>query len=70
MLLVFRHAESPYRAIEVTLHGLDAAATYELTYDTTGEKSKCLGSDLIKSLLINLPAKSSSEMITYRKFSQ
>ena len=37
MILAFRRAECPDEAIDVSLHGLDARATYELS---TGHRAK------------------------------
>jgi alpha-galactosidase len=67
MLLVFRHAESPYSALEVSLHGLEPEATYELTYDITGQKIRLPGAELMKAYTLILPDRPDSELIVYRK---
>jgi hypothetical protein len=67
MLLVFRHAESPYRTAEVSLHGLDPAATYELHSDSTGETTRATGAALMSSWQLTLAERHSSDLITYRE---
>jgi alpha-galactosidase len=66
-LMLYRRAESPYREIEVVLHGLEPDATYELTFDSTKEKRKMSGTLLMKQLLLSIPEKHRSELITYRR---
>ena len=67
MILVFRRAESPYATVDVTLHGLDPNATYELASDGTGEKRQAKGSDLMKGFQLTLRDRHSSDLIVYRK---
>jgi alpha-galactosidase len=67
MILVFRRAESPFRTLEVRLHGLEATATYELTRDSTGEKTKVSGAELMGTFPLTLPERHRSEVIVYRK---
>ncbi|UCD29771.1 MAG: alpha-galactosidase, partial [Planctomycetota bacterium] len=67
MILIFRRPLSPYRSAEIALHALDADATYELMYESTGEKQLAKGGDLMKKLEITLPKKQQSELIVYRK---
>lgn len=62
MILAFRRAECPDEALDVSLHGLDAKATYELS---TGYRAK--GAELMKGLHIAIEGKPGSELITYRK---
>ena len=61
MILAFRRAECPDEMIDVSLHGLDAKATYELS---TGTRAK--GAELMKTLRIQIGEKPGSELITYR----
>ena len=70
MILVFRRADSPYRTAEVSLHGLDAEATYELYFDSTGKTEKRTGAVLTGQFTLTLPEKHSSDLITYRKVPQ
>ncbi|OHB79000.1 MAG: hypothetical protein A2V98_00240 [Planctomycetes bacterium RBG_16_64_12] len=67
MLLVFRHAESPYPAADVSLHGLDPQATYEFEYQSTGQVTRAKGADLMAALRLELPEKHTSDLIAYRK---
>ncbi len=67
LILVFRHAESPYHTVDVQLRGLDPEAKYTLNYTCSGEKISILGADLMKSYLITLKDKHSSELIIYSK---
>ncbi len=67
MILAFRRADSPYHTAEVSLHSLDAKATYELTYDSSGEKKRVKGEELMKQFLLSIPERHRSEVITYRK---
>lgn len=67
MILVYRHAESPYSMVQVALHGLNPDAVYELAYDSSGEEVRAKGSELMKEFLIELKSKHSSELIVYRK---
>ncbi len=67
MILAFRRPESPYTALEVSLHGLDSEATYELSYDSTGAKSLLKGAELISKFQINIPETGKSELIIYRR---
>lgn len=66
LILVFRRGESPYQVAEVALRGLSDGETYELTFDSSGEKRKVKGSELMTKLLIELLEKPSSELILYR----
>ena len=67
MLLVFRRPDSPYRAVEVSLRGLDTDATHQLTSHATGETTEVRGSALMGRFLLTLPEKRSSDLIHYRK---
>ena len=67
LMLVFRHPESPYRSIEVALHGLDAEKTYLLAFDGSGEKRRVRGAELMKNLLLSLNPRPASELIRYRE---
>lgn len=67
MLLVFRRAESPYVSTQVTLHGLEPDATYELSYDSTGKRVRASGKALMAELTLTLPKKRSSDLIRYHR---
>jgi alpha-galactosidase len=67
MVLAFRHGQSPYPTVELALHGLDAKAIYELTYDLAGKTEEVSGAQLMERLILTLPEKHSSELICYRK---
>ncbi len=67
MILAFRHAESPYRTVEVALRGLKLERSYALTFDSSGEKREARGADLMRGLLLSLDTRPSSELITYRE---
>jgi alpha-galactosidase len=67
MILLFRHAESPYRTIEIALRGLNAGKNYLLTFDGSGEKRQARGADLMKNVLLSLTERPGSDLITYRQ---
>lgn len=67
IVLAFRRPQSPYGSVDLALHGLIAAATYEVTFDSTGWASRMTGAELAKKLHVNLPEAHRSEMIHYRK---
>ena len=67
MVLVFRHPDSPYRTAEVSLRGLAAEATYEVSYESTGAKTRIKGKDLMERFQVTIPEKHQSDLITYRK---
>jgi alpha-galactosidase len=67
MVLAFRRAESPYNSVQVSLHGLEPNAAYELSFDNTGKKVRANGKDLMTEWVLTLPKKRSSELIHYRR---
>ena len=67
VVLMFRHADSPYRTVDVTLHGLEPGATYELSYDSTGARTRARGGDLMRGFRLTLPDRHRSDLIVYRK---
>ena len=67
LLLAFRHKDSPYPTVEVSLHGLDPVATYELIWDSSGEKKQFRGADLMNRLPLSIAQRRGSELITYKK---
>jgi len=67
MLLVFRHAESPDATAEVSLRGLDPKATYELTYESTGRKTRFKGAELMGRFKLTIAERHGSDLIRYRK---
>ncbi|MGQ9592258.1 MAG: alpha-galactosidase, partial [Planctomycetota bacterium] len=66
LILAFRREASPCRTVEVRLRGLDPEATYELAYDSSGERARARGADLLRSFLLTLGERRSSELIAYR----
>ena len=70
MVLVFRRPESPYRSVEVKLHGLKESNRYQLTSDGRSSTSAFLGSELMSRFEIALPEKGSSDLIAYRRADQ
>jgi alpha-galactosidase len=67
MILAYRHAESPYRSVDVKLHGLDAGATYELRWESTGHTRRATGAELMQGLVLEIGRMHGSESIVYRK---
>jgi alpha-galactosidase len=67
LVLAFRRSESPYNSAQVTLHGLQPEATYELSSDSTGKKVRSRGRELMTELILTLPQKRSSDLIHYRQ---
>lgn len=67
MLLVFRRAESPFRTLEVALRGLESDTNYEVTFDSTGEKRRVTGADLMRALPLTIVEKHGSDLVYYRK---
>ena len=69
MVLAFRRPNSPYASIQVALRGIDSAATYEVSWDSTDPKVKTRmpGSRLVQGFEIVLPVKRSSDLIVYRR---
>jgi len=67
MILVFRHAKSPYRTADLALRGLDADSEYVITYASTNQEVVMKGSEMMKSLTVTIPEKHRSELIIYNK---
>ncbi len=67
MILVFRRSDSPYRALDVTLRGLNADAVYEVSSDRTGATRRVAGTQLMAGYTITLDERHSSDLIVYRK---
>jgi alpha-galactosidase len=70
MILLFRHAESPYRTVEVALRGLKAERNYALTFDNSGETQRVRGADLMNHLFLSLDTRPGSELIIYREIAE
>ena len=66
-ILVLRRPESPYRTVDLALHGLDPAANYELSFDSDGRQIRATGAELMKKFEVTLPEKHSSDLIAYRR---
>lgn len=67
IVMVFRRRESPYRSMEVALHGLEPAATYTLRSETSGKVTEGRGAALMQQMVIALPAPHMSDILVYRK---
>ncbi len=65
LILAFRHESSPYPAAELALRGLDAAKTYELYYETTGEAVCTTGADLMEHLVVSIREPRGSVLVRY-----
>lgn len=66
LIVIERHNESPYSTVQLSLHGLDKDAEYELRFDSTGKKLKKKGSELMKQLDLSISGKRKSDLILYR----
>ena len=67
LVLVFRRSASPYNSVQVSLHGLEPEATYELSSDSTGKQVRASGQDLMTEWVLTLPKPRSSDLIHYRR---
>jgi alpha-galactosidase len=67
VILVFRRDESPYRAATLKLGGLLPEATYELTFEDTGERQTYRGRDLAEGLEVVIDRPHTSLLITYNR---
>ncbi len=66
-VMAFRRKDAPWGEAVYGLHGLDAAATYELENADTSERVMVIGRDLTEGLKINLPERESSALYFYRR---
>jgi alpha-galactosidase len=65
---VFRHAQSPYETAAFPLHGLDPAATYEISDLDTKAVTKVSGHDLMgKGLRLTVTDKPGAAVFFYRR---
>ena len=67
MALLFRDAESPYVAVDIELRRLDPKATYELTFEDTGEQRRAPGAELSQPTRITIEDSPGSALLTYRR---
>jgi len=67
IILIFRRADSAYRTIEIAMKGLDPETIYELVLESTGDKIRARGRDLMQRLALSIKSKHASELIVYRK---
>jgi alpha-galactosidase len=67
MVLAFRRPASAYRTADLPLRYLAPDGTYELSFDTSGEKLRAKGADLARSFLLTIPERRGSELVTYRR---
>ena len=70
MILVFRRAESPYLSIGLALRGLKPEGNYEVTVDSTGQKRRLTGKELMAGYRVDLATKRSSDLIHYKEVQQ
>ncbi|MBM3497735.1 MAG: hypothetical protein FJX74_03605 [Armatimonadetes bacterium] len=66
LILAFRHAQSPYRTVDVALHGLRADAEYELTVVATDDRQTARGASLMSGWELAIPDRPGSTLIAYR----
>lgn len=64
--IVLRPADSVYRSAEITLRGLDPAATYEVTRSTSTRKERLTG-EALASQVVELAKPASSVVLQYRR---
>lgn len=67
MILAFRRPDSPYRTVDVSLHGLTPDATYGLHYDGSGETRRLRGAELTSGFTITIAERHRSELIVYKR---
>jgi alpha-galactosidase len=67
IIIAFRRADCEEETIEVNLGGLDKEADYELFFEDYGLRMIKDGSDLIKGLVLTIPNKPSSLLVSYHK---
>ncbi len=66
MIIVFRHADSPYPTADVSLHGLRPDVVYTVAYESTGETREVKGAELMANLRLEIPERHKSDLITYK----
>jgi alpha-galactosidase len=70
MVQAFRRHESPYETATYSLHGLDEAASYELTDVDTSEVRRLTGRELLQQgFPVRIAQKPGAVIITYKKVS-
>jgi len=67
IVLFFRHGESPYRTVEVSLKGLDPGATYAIESMTTGVRIRARGADLMGRFPLTLDEPRKAELLRYER---
>src|SRR5687768_10713094 len=67
VILMFRHAESPERTVNVALRGLNADTTYEIARDDAAETMRLIGADLMQRFELTLESRNPSGLIVYQK---
>jgi len=67
LIIIIRRELSEESCKTLKLHGLDPNATYELTWDLSGDKRQATGAELMSKFDVTLPKKKSSDLIVYRK---
>ena len=64
-LMLFRRGQSPFAAVDVALHGLDAHARYVVTNMDTGDRQTLTGAALAQKLTVAIPEMPGSALIRY-----
>jgi alpha-galactosidase len=66
LLLAFRRSDSPFRTLEVSLHGLQAETLYEVASDSTQDRRRIKGAELMRGLPITIVDRHRSDLLVYR----
>ena len=67
--MFFRRSQSLYPAVDIHLRGLDAGATYEVTFVDTGHERTMTGAELAE-LRVEIGSAPASMLVTYQKVGQ
>jgi alpha-galactosidase len=67
LILAFRRGESPYRAIDARLRGLDPEATYELSYADGEGRNTLRGAEMMSGFELELEKQRQSALIVYKR---
>jgi alpha-galactosidase len=67
VVLAFRHDNNTEPTKTLKLYGLTPTAMYELYYNSTGQKTRHIGTELMQGLSLTIPKPHQSELIEYKK---
>ncbi|MHB1033244.1 MAG: alpha-galactosidase [Pirellulales bacterium] len=67
LVLVVPPRNSAERSLVVQLHGLEPEANYEIHAEIQGQRQRKTGAELMKGLVVSLPAGDGGDHIVYRK---